>query len=256
MRSQPTEDFYQALNGKKSGLPSAQRPLTSLPNKSLPPTLIDKSTAPAASAMSLLPTDPQISILRHTDDTDTMKREVVSTVLQIAPDLRSTLADWGLKLVLTPTILEALPELVGERPRGYLHGGGYTNCGGSFRPASKTIYVAERVAPGTFPPQLNLHMGRTFFHEFGHAVDHCKKISRSDAFAAAYQSDCNHLTNGIRDHFYYYTQSGEAGPIELFAQLFACAVAAPGTLDTDDQNLTKVFPNCFTLVKKVVATTS
>jgi hypothetical protein len=210
---------------------------------------------PAASA-KLLASDPQIIIFRHTADTDAMHSEVVSTLLQLSPNMRTTLGEWGLKIEITPTILDALPDLVSERPRGYSHGGGYTNCGGLYMGGVKTLYVSERVSPGTYVPQLNIRMGPTFFHEFGHAFDHCKQVSTSDTFKAAYQSDNGHLTNGLREHFYYYTQSDEAGPSELFAELFACAVRPVGELDTDSINLTKTFPACFVQVKKAVASAS
>jgi hypothetical protein len=112
-------------------------------------------------------------------------------------------------------------------------------CAGLYRSAAKTLYVTERFAPVTYVPQLNMHLRHTLFHEFGHAVDHCKQISRSETFVAAYQSDCRHLTNGLREHFHYYTQAEEAGPSELFAELFADAVSAQGDVDTNGKNLIK-----------------
>jgi tetratricopeptide (TPR) repeat protein len=207
----------------------------------------------AAASAKLLANDPQIIVFRHTSDTDAMRSEVVSNLVQLSPNMRTTLGDWGLKIEITPTILDAMPDLVNERPRGYSHGGGYTNCGGLYMGGHKTLYVSERVSPGTYVPHLNTRMGPTFFHEFGHAFDHCKQVSTSDTFKSAYQSDNGHLTNGLREHFYYYTQSEEAGPSELFAELFACAVRPAADLDTDSLNLTKTFPACFAQVKKVVA---
>jgi membrane-associated protease RseP (regulator of RpoE activity) len=197
--------------------------------------------------------DPPIEILRHTNDTDAIYQEMVTTILMMPRSIRSDLNSFGVKVMLTPTMLDALPDMATERPRGYSHGGTFVNCGGLYKGAAKTLYVTERVQIGNHVASPNIRLSHTVLHEFGHAYDHCKQITRSEDFLSSYQSDSGRLTNTLREHFYYYTQADEAGPSELFAQLFMCAVSPAGTVNTNDQNLTRTFPKCYELVKKIVS---
>lgn len=197
--------------------------------------------------------DPQIKIFRHTADTDAVYREAVITELKIPASIRNALASYGVTMMITPSILDAIPEYATERPDGYSHGGSYVNCAGLYRPSDKILYVTERVQYGSNVPTLNLRMAEVVLHEFGHAYDHCRNnISHQEEFMSAYQADSGRLTNGVREQFYYYTNA-EKGHVELFAQLFSCAIRPEGSIDTKDQNLCRTFPTCYALMKKIVA---
>jgi hypothetical protein len=197
----------------------------------------------------LLPSDPQITVFRHTNDTDEMKDILISAVLRLPRSLRSEVASAGIGLTLAPTVLEAFPDMAMETPRGYIHGGGYSNCGGLFSPKHSAIYVGERVSMLSSVPHLNSRLEHTLFHEFGHAIDHCRHISHGASFTSAYEQDCGRLTNGVRTQFHYFTQEGQAGPSELFAELFSVNIQKPNERNTNDINLSRTFPNCYKVVQ-------
>lgn len=68
-----------------------------------------------------------VDFFRKSKDSDTAYSEVVAALQSLPGDLKSKMHGWGMKIVITPTILAALPELVNEKPHGYTHGGNYNN---------------------------------------------------------------------------------------------------------------------------------
>lgn len=236
-RGEPVEDQRAVLNGQ------VPRPRTSIVAERR--TTHNASVGPKVAADQL---DRSIvSIHRRTADTDNAYDQVVESLHIIPQDLKSKMAEDGFKVVITPTIIDAFPEKVNERPSGYTHGGNYTNCPALCR--GKTIYVAERVQRGSAVAEPMTHLVATFMHEFGHAYDHCYRVSNSDAFMKAYEADCQRLTNTVRDKFYYYTQPGEAGPAEMFAELSSSALSPPAHRKSHSEDLARHFPKSAEYVK-------
>jgi hypothetical protein len=187
-----------------------------------------------------------ISIFRKSADSAPAYNRVLQALHRIPETRRNELSKWGLKIVIAPTIVDAHPQFATEKPRGYLHGGTYQNCPGLFMPSTKTIYVAEKASMGNSPFQQNVWITGTVLHEFGHAVDHYEYRSTSPDFKKAFEEDSNRLTNELRNRFYYYTQADEAGPSELFAELFSEVRDA-----SNSEGLGIAFPHCFKYIKQM-----
>lgn len=187
-----------------------------------------------------------ISIFRKSVDSGPAYNRVLQALHRVPLTRRDDLAKWGLKIVIAPTIVDAHPQFATEKPRGYLHGGTYQNCPGLFMPGTKTIYVAEKASMGNSPFQQNIWIVNTVLHEFGHAVDHFGYRSKSEEFTKAYTEDSQRLTNELRNTFYYFTQADEAGPSELFAELFSISLGGGG-----QRGLESAFPHCFKYVKHI-----
>lgn len=90
-------------------------------------------------------------------------------------------------------------------------------------------------------------------HEMGHALDHCRNFpSAGSAFAAIYKRDADKQSNTERSKFQYYTQEGDAGASELFAQLFSIAVD-PRLLQKDgNKQLAEGFPSSLSYIKTLI----
>ncbi len=187
-----------------------------------------------------------ISIFRKSVSSEPAYNRVLQALHHIPETRRNELSKWGLKVVIAPTIVDAHPQFATEKPRGYLHGGTYQNCPGLFMPSTKTIYVAEKASLGNSPFQENVWIMGTVLHEFGHAVDHYEYRSSSPDFKKAYEEDSHRLTNELRNRFYYYTQADEAGPSELFAELFSEANGSG-----ESEGLGNAFPHCLTYIKQM-----
>lgn len=187
---------------------------------------------------------------KKTKNTDYVYDQVATALNGLSDKTKDVLRAGGCKILLTPTILSARPDLRGVQPSGYLHGGGYDNCPGMFDPSTKVLYIAESASRGNSPPQLNEWAYMTTLHELGHAFDFCKnKVSDSTAFQKVVKEDHHKLTNTTREAYWYYTQPGR-GESELFAETFA-TIHGQG-LDPREANMSRVFPNTTKFIKAIL----
>ncbi len=194
-----------------------------------------------------------IVIHKRTDDTDAVYAQVINALSLIPRHVKEELSNFGTKIVIARTLLDVNPEMAHDKPRGYIHGGGYDNCPGMYIPSNNQIFVGERASWHNSPPQLNHWVKSTMLHEMGHAYDHCRSDeSRSSAFTAAYQKDFQHLSVSEKNEHYYYCQEGDAGPCELFAELFALNLSSAGGIDQRSPSLARAFPTCFSHIQTFV----
>ena len=124
------------------------------------------------------------------------------------------------------SVVDAVPSLANQQPRGHAPGRGWQDVPGAYIPEQKAVVVATTAASdGTrIVPPFNVKHGSASLveHEVGHALDAARRYpSKSDpAFQAAYQAD---LASG--QLLAYYTQGGEAGPSEAYAESLALTLA-------------------------------
>lgn len=162
-------------------------------------------------------------------------------------NVKSDFQSFGLTILLTPTKNEARPDLINQKPRGYDTGGGYDNCPGFFMPGEKKIYVAEKYGVYSQPFRVSDSVLETILHECGHAYDAMRAdASKSEAFLTVYRQDCGKLTNESRRGVTYFLQADSAGPSELFADLFAFAMAPELK---DESSVKTCFPLTYQFMK-------
>jgi hypothetical protein len=75
----------------------------------------------------------------------------------------------------------------------------------------------------------------------------------SSAFMTPYNEDSQRLTNSQREEFNYYVQPGNAGPAELFAELFALTQSRAGEIEQRSQGLAKAFPQSYKFMHDLVS---
>lgn len=154
---------------------------------------------------------------------------------EIPRHYRSQLEAAGYKVVVAPSVLDVLPQLAGQTPRGYLQGSTWHNSNGTFDRDSRRIVIAEKYNAIDRGGQLTEGpLDETVQHEFGHAMDFhlgvCKlgrtqqnpypEISHSPWFTEAYNYDSQNVPPQLRTKLAYYLQPGDGGKEELFAQMF------------------------------------
>ena len=179
---------------------------------------------PTLQLVSLKDVDPTfITVQRRTADTDTTLIQVCRALKSVPKEIVEDLKGGGITVLVTPTVLEAMPGSAMEKPRGYDHGGGYTNAGALFH--SPNIVIGERVSYLSSVPEPNRRVASGMLHEMGHAYDHVKgNLSQKGKFKECYQEDFSHITNTQRTRHSYYTQENGAGASELFAELFSYGI--------------------------------
>lgn len=212
-----------------------------------PPKLADKKFQADAIDREL------VKVHRRTQNTDTINNEVLAALQTIPPRIKRELKDFGCVVLICPTVNEAKPDSVHDKPRGYKHGGGQDNVPGMYSPSTKTLYIAERASWQNSPPQINSWVRETVLHELGHAYDFCKhNLSSGPAFTEAYAQDTRGMTNSQRNEFDYFVQEGKAGPEELFAELFALC-QTDETQKRKVDSFAKAFPHCHTFMENTLS---
>ncbi|MBP9808885.1 hypothetical protein KBF38_11345 [bacterium] len=185
-----------------------------------------------------------ITVLRHTADTDRALIQVCRALKLVPKQIVDDLKGGGITVLVTPTVLEAKPGSAMEKPRGYNNGGGYTNAGALF--SHPRIVIGERVSYLSGVAQPNNSVASAMLHEMGHAYDHVRGgLSHKGKFKDCYQQDFGHITNTQRTKHSYYTQEGDAGASELFAQLFSYDIYKSQVRnDQEAADLQATFPLC------------
>lgn len=185
-----------------------------------------------------------ITVQRRTADTDTTLIQVCRALKSVPKEIVEDLKGGGITVLVTPTVLEAMPGSAMEKPRGYDHGGGYTNAGALFH--SPNIVIGERVSYLSSVPEPNRRVASSMLHEMGHAYDHVKgNLSQKGKFKECYQEDFSHITNTQRTRHSYYTQENGAGASELFAELFSYGIyKSQISSEQGAADLQVTFPRC------------
>lgn len=205
----------------------------------------NETSDPTLAAATLKDVDSTfITVLRRNADTDPTLIQICRALKLVPKQIVDDLKGGGITVLVTPTVLEAMPDSAMEKPRGYNHGGGYTNAGALF--SHPRIVIGERVSYLSSVPQLNTTVASAMLHEMGHAYDHVQGgLSHKGKFKDCYKQDFAHITNTQRTKHSYYTQEGDAGASELFAQLFSyCIYKSQVSADQDAADLQVTFPLC------------
>jgi hypothetical protein len=168
---------------------------------------------------------------------------------------KQQLANYGVRWVEVPTLLEYDPDLANKRATGWdeFGGGSYAYIAATYAIKRNEVLVAEHALRRDGSDELRGHRLQTTLHETGHAFDWCLgRFSTGDEFRAAYAQDTQTLTAAQRGQLAYFLQSDDKGPGETFAQLFAESVNKQVGKPAYNKALVDLFPNCFRVVLRQV----
>lgn len=171
-------------------------------------------------------------------------RRVTDTYNQIPQNVRDALDKDGVKVVSTDKVTDVMPELKGDKPRGWPPGSSWDDVDGAYDVGGKRIIVAER--QNQSKPGGNNIEGLTR-HETGHAVDHLKNLSDTKEFRDAYDKEKAKVPKPDSDTLKYFLQKDEAGRQEAFAEIFAI-INGGATNPTRESLLKKYFPETIKVV--------
>ena len=177
---------------------------------------------------------------------------------QLPRTYRHQLETAGYKVVVAPTVLDAMPQLAGAAPRGYADGANWHNSNGAFDRQRKTIVVGEFCnALSMGGKEVEGELDETVQHEFGHAydmflgtnkvgadkTDPFPDISHSKRFGEAYDRDARVVPADLRQKLAYYLAPGNAGKEELFAQMFVLIFGHRPEPGSPRESFKAVFPH-------------
>ena len=176
---------------------------------------------------------------------------------------REALENAGYKIVIAPELIDVLPELENEHPRGWEERATWHNSNGTFYQKFKWIVVGERATDlKTGGLVVDPSIETTARHEFGHAYDYFlgqyatqqkfsegfQEFSSSTVFQNAYDADAASISDNSKRRLYYFLQPDKAGREELFAEMFPLlygALPQPGSPE-------ELFATAFPRVLKVM----
>ena len=182
-------------------------------------------------------------------------REHVLKIQKLTNDLpvnlRSALLQTGYKIKAANFLTDGFPKLKGKHPRGWSKGSTWDNVDGLHDPSTKVVLSAYRyTTPHSTMSRVSNRVNYVFHHEVGHGFDFTAKgqiYSSRSVFRRAYKSDVKKITSQRKKEINYFLQAGGAGPKEIFAEIFANLMGAPGHME-----ILNDFPRVTQYVKEVL----
>lgn len=182
-------------------------------------------------------------------------KEIEDKVKQIPESVRQTLERAGYKVLVAPSVVEALPELKGQTYRGWKANFEYSD---GTQDAEKHLIVApERVkSEGNWQ---KVDRPEVVTHQFGHALDGAGKqlngqyFSQSKDFLEAYEKDFARMSDKDKktEIGKYLSQPNGGGQRETFASIFGLVTTGPEN-PGDKETLERMFPNTIKYMKELI----
>ena len=137
---------------------------------------------------------------------------------QYPTPLLSILDARGMKIFITPTMIDKEPQLVNTKPSGYEDGSTFRNCPGMFN--GNVVLCEYRFVDDGLDLAKCPDIVGTLRHELGHGVDHyLGRVTKSDDFKHQYLLDLGTIDDGVKNQLAYFCQKDFRGPSETFAEL-------------------------------------
>jgi len=165
----------------------------------------------------------------------------------IPDDIKTLLNDKGVEFQIGEKLTQVRPDLKGVTPRGWPEGSTWDSTEGCYDFKTKKVVNCETNKP-LFKTAFSKSSRPEFVfkHETGHAVDDAlDDFSKTEEFVAAHRKDVAKIITEQKERYTYFTQAGEQGAQETFAEIFADLIGA----DTGWSNMPKMFPNTMEVVK-------
>lgn len=145
--------------------------------------------------------------------------KVNDTYAKMSPEVRDILSHEGAVVTPTRRITDALPELKGQKPRGWPPGLTWDAVDGAYSPSRNLVVVAEETRDTNNKWNKSNRTEDVTRHEVGHATDYAMgKFSNSAAFTQAYEADTQVMPAALTGTLKYFLQSGDGGKEEACAE--------------------------------------
>jgi len=200
------DDVFKHLGGIKKG------------ETKLVPTWQDVSGISDATTPGAQPTDiatPEIIVPPSVQ----FVTKVNDTYAKMSPEVRDILSHEGAVVTPTRRITDALPELKGQKPRGWPPGLTWDAVDGAYSPSRNLVVVAEETRDTNNKWNKSNRTEDVTRHEVGHATDYAMgKFSNTAAFTQAYEADTQAMPAALTGTLKYFLQSGDGGKEEACAE--------------------------------------
>lgn len=145
--------------------------------------------------------------------------EVTTTYNKMSLETRDVIEKEGTVIAPVRRLTDALPELKGQKPRGWPPGLTWDAVDGAYSPSRNMVVVAEETQKADSTWVKSTRGEDITRHEVGHALDYgMGKLSNSKDFTTAYEEDIKNMPVAIHGSLEYFRQSGDGGKEEACAE--------------------------------------
>lgn len=189
--------------------------------------------------------------ITHPQLSQTSIRSVKAAIARLPASVKTILNRGQIRILLTPTMIDYVPEGEYQEQSGY-EGGTLKSCPGLF--SGTKIVLAERTVDEGSNEVNSVRsaesLEETLKHEAGHAIDACLgDFSTSEEFKHAYRLDKARIPDNLARKVRYYLQNEEAGWAEACAQLLAIIM---GSNRDGNDDMVAAFPETMKILKSKV----
>ena len=153
-------------------------------------------------------------------------------------------------------LVDVVPSLAGEQPRGWPDKSSWENTDAVYLPKLRLLVVAEKRKSTSGDSVTSQRVAGTLRHELGHAFDSLSARrqpyrSSETGFLTAYESDVNQIRSSDHPTLRYYLQKGQAGRQEAFAEAFGILLGGGSDLQMHNR-FVEQFPNAMNYVDAAI----
>ncbi len=166
--------------------------------------------------------------------------KVNDTISKMSAETRDVLATSQTDIIAANKLTDALPELKGQKPRGWPPGLTWDAVDGAYSPSRNMVVVAEETTDSNGKWVKSNRTEDVTRHEVGHAVDFgMGKLSNSAAFTKAYDEDEKNMPPKLAPTLKYFLQNGDGGKEEACAEAIAAREGGSTSGNTFDVGFKK-----------------
>ncbi len=148
--------------------------------------------------------------------------KVNDTISKMSAETREVLVSSQTEIVAANRLTDALPDLKGQKPRGWPPGLTWDAVDGAYSPSLNMVVVAEETEDANGKWVKSNRTEDVTRHEVGHAVDFgLGKLSNTAAFTKAYEDDEKNMPAKLAAPLKYFLQNGDGGKEEACAEAIA-----------------------------------
>ncbi|MCA9802743.1 MAG: hypothetical protein KC777_12300 [Cyanobacteria bacterium HKST-UBA02] len=181
--------------------------------------------------------------------TPTFVASIKDMLMALPESVLRTLRDKRGKVSIRPSVIEMDYRIQNTRPRGWTDGSSWANSP-ALTQGREVVVSQYRLDDSGNPINTDSEIG-VVRHEVGHALDYCLgSVSETEKFKHAYLLDAAKVPGDLRGRLDYYLQKSDAGPSEVFAELFNARFG--GYTDRGRAGSSALVDSNFPLCKKIV----
>ncbi len=185
---------------------------------------------------------------------DSFSQQTSDAIQTIPEHVWQAIETGGWRVRLAEFVVDAQPELVNDRPRGWPADATWQNTDAIHLPTERLLVLAEKRRNSRGQVVPTARVAGVLRHEMGHAFDMATGNvsgfrSASDEFRAAYMTDVGRMSPETAQELAYYLQDSDAGRQEAYAEAFGITLGG-GSDEKNTAKFREFFPEVLAFLRR------